>query len=391
MNYPDASLAGYRTLAIPYHQLTVGDLPAVTFPPFHSGQRPYVQQGYVPRTAQLVRSSPYGPSYALARRLAAQAASPYAFATSVQRYLAHGYTYNEKPPQRPYPLEGFLFRDRLGYCQQFSGAMALLLRMGGLPARVASGFTAGSPNASNSQWTVSDIDAHAWVEVWFPHYGWLPFDPTPGRGSLSAAYSVSSPDFRVAAAERIISGVASTLLNTAFQHQQAAFGEKEPGIVFHGTDIRPAKPNTGGPFGIQHRGGSLGKLLALVVALAIALLALAKAVRRQLRYATPDPRRQAAACRADLRDFLADQRIRVAPSAAPDELAALLRAELEVDASRFTAALAEARFAPPTEAEGAAARAREELTRLREQLRRRLGLLRRARGLVSLRSLGFTG
>jgi transglutaminase-like putative cysteine protease len=189
MNYPDASLAGYRTLAIPYHQLTVGDLPAVTFPPFHSGQRPYVQQGYVPRTAQLVRSSPYGPSYALARRLAAQAASPYAFATSVQRYLAHGYTYNEKPPQRPYPLEGFLFRDRLGYCQQFSGAMALLLRMGGLPARVASGFTAGSPNASNSQWTVSDIDAHAWVEVWFPHYGWVRFDPTPAvapaRGGAS--------------------------------------------------------------------------------------------------------------------------------------------------------------------------------------------------------------
>ncbi|HEY3728904.1 MAG TPA: transglutaminase-like domain-containing protein [Solirubrobacteraceae bacterium] len=189
MGYPNSLLVSSRTLAIPYRQLTVGDLPAVTFPPFHSNQQPYVQQGYVPRTAELVSSSPYGPAYTLARQLAAEASTPYAFVTSVQRYLAHGYTYNEKPPRRAYPLESFLFRDRLGYCQQFSGAMALLLRMGGLPARVASGFTAGSPNASNTQWTVSDIDAHAWVEVWFPHYGWVRFDPTPAvapaRGGAS--------------------------------------------------------------------------------------------------------------------------------------------------------------------------------------------------------------
>jgi transglutaminase-like putative cysteine protease len=178
-DYPDASLVNYRTLAIPYRQLMVGELPAVTFPPFHSDQEPYVQQGYIPRTAQLVRSSPYGPAYVLARRLAAQASTPAALVTSVQHYLSRGYTYNEKPPRRAFPLESFLFKDHLGYCQQFSGAMALLLRMGGLPARVASGFTAGSPNASNTAWSVSDIDAHAWVEVWFPHYGWVRFDPTP--------------------------------------------------------------------------------------------------------------------------------------------------------------------------------------------------------------------
>ena len=83
--------------------------------------------------------------------------------------------------------------------------------------------------------------------------------------------------------------------------------------------------------------------------------------------------------------------VRVAPSAAPEEVAALLRSELEVDASRFTAALAAARFAPLPDAEPAATRAREELARLRDQLRKRLGVVRRVRGLVSLRSLGFTG
>jgi transglutaminase-like putative cysteine protease len=362
--------------------------PGLSAPPFGTPGRGRVLE-------QLFTGYPdYRPFYDKARRVVGNAGSPYAAALALESWLrgTGGFTYTQHPPlARAEPLVDFVLRTKRGYCQHFAGAMALMLRYLGIPSRVAEGFTSGVYDSQTKTWTVTDHDAHAWVEVWFPRYGWLPFDPTPGRGSLSAAYSVSSPDFRVAAAEKIISGVASTLLNTAFQHQQASFGEKDPGLVFHGTDIRPAKPHPGVAFGIQHRGGSLGKLLALVVALALGLLALAKAIRRQLRYATPDPRRQAAACRADLRDFLADQRIQVAPSATPDELAALLRSELEVDATRFTAALAEARFAPPAEAEGAAARAREELARLRDQLRGRLGRLRRARGLVSLRSLGFTG
>jgi hypothetical protein len=126
-----------------------------------------------------VQTSPYGGAYALARQLAARAATPYAFVASVERYLSRGYTYNQNPPVRRYPLESFLFSDKLGYCQQFSGAMALLLRMGGIPARVAAGFTSGSFDSASHEWMVSDIDAHAWVEVWFPHYGWVKFDPTP--------------------------------------------------------------------------------------------------------------------------------------------------------------------------------------------------------------------
>ncbi len=58
--------------------------------------------------------------------------------------------------------------------------MALLLRMGGIPARVSAGFTSGTYDQSLHQWVVSDLDAHAWVEAWFPSYGWVRFDPTPG-------------------------------------------------------------------------------------------------------------------------------------------------------------------------------------------------------------------
>ncbi len=374
----------YGEAALPYLEV----YPGMVAPRFGTPDREAVMKGF------LAAYPDYKPLYSQARRVVGNARSPYAAVLALESWLrgTGGFVYTQHPPlARAEPLLDFVVRTKRGYCQHFAGAMALMLRYLGIPTRVAEGFTSGVYDPETKTWTVTDHDAHAWVEVWFERYGWLPFDPTPGRGSLSAAYSVSSPDFRVASAQRFISGVAASLLNTAALHQDLSFGEKNPGVIFRGTDIRPARPSSGGPFGIQQRGGSLGKLLAIVLALAIGLLALVKAARRQLRYATPDPRRQAAACRADLRDFLADQRIRVAPSAAPEEVAALLRMELEVDAGRFADALAAARFAPLSDAEPAAARAREELARLREQLRRRLGVVRRARGLVSLRSLGFTG
>ena len=66
--------------------------------------------------------------------------------------------------------------------------MALLLRMGGVPARVSAGFTSGYLRVSRlNQWAVSDLDAHAWVEAWFPSYGWVRFDPTPGVGARNSA------------------------------------------------------------------------------------------------------------------------------------------------------------------------------------------------------------
>jgi len=57
--------------------------------------------------------------------------------------------------------------------------MALLLRMGGVPARVSAGFTSGSRDAKTREFVVRDLDAHSWVEAWFPGQGWVTFDPTP--------------------------------------------------------------------------------------------------------------------------------------------------------------------------------------------------------------------
>ena len=90
------------------------------------------------------------------------------------------FTYDERPPRSSsQPLVDFVERTRLGYCQHFAGAMTLMLRMLGIPSRVAVGFTRGT--WKSGVWTVTDYQAHAWVEAWFAGYGWLPFDPTPGR------------------------------------------------------------------------------------------------------------------------------------------------------------------------------------------------------------------
>jgi transglutaminase-like putative cysteine protease len=379
-----AARGGYSAAILPYLEVYPGLNPP---PAFGATSRDWSMSRFMGVYGN------YRGLYEQARRVVGDTRTSYGAALALESWFrgTGGFTYTTRPPRSgSEPLLDFVLDTKRGYCQHFAGAMALMLRYLGIPARVAEGFVSGVYDRETGTWTVTDHDAHAWVEVWFARYGWLPFDPTPGRGYLSAGYSVSSPQFRVSAAAKIVGGVAASLLNTAALHQEVSFGDKDVGVAFLGTDIRRASPG-GGTFGLQHRGGSLGKLLVFLLGLAVALLALVKAVRRHARYATPDPRRQATACRADLRDFLADQGIRVAPSAGPEELASLLRAALEVDAGPFASELAAARFGPTPDADAAAARARTELARLRAQLRGRLGLARRARGLVSLRSLGFTG
>jgi transglutaminase-like putative cysteine protease len=84
-------------------------------------------------------------------------------------------------------LERFVLEDRVGYCEYYATAMAVMLRETGIPARVAVGFLPGrislaaNPAAGRelTEFTVSTADAHAWVEVLFPGYGWITFEPTP--------------------------------------------------------------------------------------------------------------------------------------------------------------------------------------------------------------------
>ncbi len=134
---------------------------------------------------QLQRSL-YAPVSRLARRLTAGAPTTYDAVTSIERHLRRNYAYDESPPDREVPLRAFLFEDRAGYCQQFSGAMALMLRTLGIPSRVASGFSSGEREQDGGAFQVSDRDAHSWVEVYFSGIGWVPFEPTPSAAPAGA-------------------------------------------------------------------------------------------------------------------------------------------------------------------------------------------------------------
>ncbi len=119
-------------------------------------------------------------------QLAAQvtAGTPTAFdaAVAINRWFTqpgNGFSYDLRtvPGNSGDALVDFLFTGHRGYCEQFASAMAIMLRTLRVPARVAVGFTPGT--FADGSRLITTEDAHAWVEVWFPGAGWLPFDPTP--------------------------------------------------------------------------------------------------------------------------------------------------------------------------------------------------------------------
>ena len=178
------------------------------------------------------RGGAYEPLYRRALAVAGKAGSPYGAALSLESWFRTrgGFRYDEHPPAAREPaLVDFVVRTRAGYCQHFAGAMTLMLRMLGVPARVAVGFTSGSYDAGTREWTVTDHDAHAWVEAWFPGWGWLPFDPTPGRGDLDGSYTSASPSFDAGAAAAVgrSSALGASLAQRARAHPELIGGQPE--------------------------------------------------------------------------------------------------------------------------------------------------------------------
>jgi transglutaminase-like putative cysteine protease len=126
----------------------------------------------------------------LATQLTSASPSPFEKALALQTFFREGFTYDlsARPGHDRRALEGFLFRDRSGYCEQFAGAYAVLARAAGLPTRVAVGFTPGEM-ADDGRYHVRGLNAHAWPEVYMAGSGWVAFEPTPGRGAPGASYT----------------------------------------------------------------------------------------------------------------------------------------------------------------------------------------------------------
>jgi transglutaminase-like putative cysteine protease len=357
----------------------------VSMPPFGSHDRAGAEQALLTVNPDL---NPYVTLARLADEVAGRARTPYDAVARLENWFVSsgGFRYSNNPTVIQPALVGFVTQTRAGYCQYFAGAMALMLRYLGIPARVAVGFAGGSYSKRGHAWLVTDRDAHAWVEVWFKGYGWLPFDPTPAAPGSSRQPTLAGST--AAAAFGGNAGRSGSTKATRGGRGSGAVASKlsrQNGLTRLRTQVaaRTSASSAGGG-GTDRRRALMFLLLAAAVALGG--IVMAKGGARLLRSRHRDPRRAAAACREELVAFLVDQRIEVPRSATLHELGELVRHEFGVEPRPFVAAATAARFG---RSDSAGARdARRELGLLLSAMRRALTFRERLRGLLSLRSLG---
>ncbi len=334
------------------------------------------------------RLAAYRPLYQTAETIAGDATNPYAATVAIEAWLrsSGGFSYNEHPRQvrgMP-PLVGFVTRTKEGYCQHFAGAMALMLRYLGIPARVAAGFTSGAYDADRGTWRVNDRNAHTWVEVWFKGYGWLPFDPTPGRGNLGGTYTTSSISVNVSGVENVLrKSIGSAAAGNLLRFQLGGHGQRIPGDN-QASSGDVAKARGGGTPGA---GFPVAQVLIAGLAVLVLLLVVAKLVFRRSRFLTGDPRAIATACRRELVGYLLDVGITIPRNLGIAELREVVLKRTGVDSGRLVEHMGQARFGPPAASAEAAHEAKSELRAVRRRLRRAIPFSRRARGLFSVRSL----
>ncbi len=214
-----------------------------------------------------------------AEQIAAGKTNVYDIATAIQNYFRDGSFKYSLTPGTPPPsvdyIDYFLNTSHAGYCEYFATAMADMLRLLGIPTRLVNGFGPGTFHSEENRSVVTAADAHTWVEVYFPNYGWLPFEPTPDpnyspitRGH-SDATNICTND--------TLCGVTTT--GTAGSNPSRGNPEQgRPG----GNQAGPG--NAGGSNGalkfLAPDAGTLTKILAILLA---ALLVLAAFVSRYLR------------------------------------------------------------------------------------------------------------
>ncbi len=117
----------------------------------------------------------------LASRLTEGKDAPLEIARALEQALRENYKYDLGSPSggAADPLDHFLFESKRGHCEFYSTAMAIMLRIRGVPSRNVTGFVGGTYNRFGGFYAVRQGDAHSWVEAYLPDRGWIRFDPTP--------------------------------------------------------------------------------------------------------------------------------------------------------------------------------------------------------------------
>jgi transglutaminase-like putative cysteine protease len=266
----------------------------------------------------------------LTRSITSKATNPYEAAIDIQNFFTTGsrFTYDTSipPDNSPDALADFLLRTRRGFCQQFATAMAVMARLSGIPSRVGVGFTRGEKQA-NGSWLITTHDAHAWPELYFQGYGWLPFEPTPrgdgqavplgyANGATVNTGTKSSPS----PSPKPATGPSSSPNRKPNLHQLggAAGGGSAPG-------------GSNSSFLRSRAGEAL--LTALVVILVLLLPGAARRITRRRRWQLlSDPARAPDAAWAELRDSAIDLHVPWDDGHTPRQIAAAVLATLRADA-----------------------------------------------------------
>lgn len=128
----------------------------------------------------------------LARNIGGRFTTPYERALAVESWLRQNIVYDENleaPPTNREASDYILFDTKRAYCTYYSTAMVVMLRTLGVPSRIVTGYAQGEfdiegPDSPTADYTVRVRDSHVWVEVWFPEYGWIPFEPTAAQPQI---------------------------------------------------------------------------------------------------------------------------------------------------------------------------------------------------------------
>lgn len=241
----------------------------------------------------------------LAADVTADAKTPYDKAVALQNFFTTdgGFTYStsvRSGSDVDYIAE--FLRDRVGYCEQFAGAMAIMARTLGIPSRVVVGFTQGTKKDDGS-WSVTVRDAHAWPELWFEGVGWVRFEPTPRADAtvLAPPYAQQSAQNAAQQGGRSGDDVRADLLDPGGFDPALA-----PSVALSGTGTKIAA-------------GAAAVALVLLALLAVPMAR--RIVRRRRRVRGRELGSIAAGAWAELCDTAVDYGVTWSPYATPRQLA----------------------------------------------------------------------
>jgi transglutaminase-like putative cysteine protease len=305
---------------------------------------------------------------ALTSGVIAGATSPYDRAIALQQWFTdpgNRFRYDLDPEPAPAGedlLQDFLLSSRRGFCEQYATAMAAMLRVAGVPSRVAVGFTHGSlvPGSAKDgarTFSVSTHDAHAWPEAWFAGTGWVRFEPTPAESGAT------------------VPGYAQPGAEGPTPNQPQATASPTPQATATARSNLPEEDllgEQGGAGSDQDQGSSRWLVWVLAgtgIVLLLALPPTLTALRRRRRWRRPGP----LVAWEQLREDADDVGYRWHTSDSPRAAAARLRAHRRLSGpasealDRIAIATERARYARPDSAE-AAGRLRADVDVVRESL-----------------------